>query len=495
MKTPPLPYRWWYRLGLALPVLLLFTPLSYGQIGWYTDPYAGINGVLLQPAASVNTPYGFDINLGELSTTLSNNYVYLDRASILRTTRDAMGVETIYYDEEDRLLDINGRQYSYDYRGGNDTERFARAGVRLLGPSFSVALGENWRVGLFTALRGALSMPGVDGDFSYPVYDGLPYGTQFAVEDQMQGATAGWAEVGLHLARAWGDGYQRSSVGVNLRYLAPLGGGYLSTAGDATVIKEGLGSIELVNVDMEFGFTRDIDPGQHRGFAIDLGYQTAWDRYDDGTYRWTVGVSVLDAGQLGFRNVGEVYRFTNPDTVSLRDLHFPEEFTGVESIDPHLEALQERFTGNREVQPTARSFNVLMPMAISGQVSFSPLPGLQFQAVVVSDIPLGERALQRGTQLSFIPRWSKHWYGAALPVSLFDGRQLNVGAQLRLGPLVLGTDRLLGTVLPVRRLDSTDFYVGLKVFPFGTGKRDGKTRGRGLFGGGRGGRGVECYEF
>jgi hypothetical protein len=495
MKTPSLPYRWWCRLGLALSVLLLFPTLNYGQIGWYTDPYAGINGALLQPAASVNTPYSFDINLGELSATVSNNYAYLGRASLLRTTRDAMGVETIYYDDEDQILDINGRQYSYGYRAGNDTKRFARAGVRVLGPSLSVALGENWRAGFFTALRGALSMPGVDGDFSYPDYDALRYGTQFAVEEQMQGATAGWAEVGLHLARAWGDGYQRSSVGLNVRYLAPLGGGYLSTGGDAAVIKEGLGSIELINADIEFGFTRDVEPRQHRGVAVDLGYQTAWDRYDDGTYRWTVGVSVLDVGRLGFRNVGEVYRFTNPDTVLLRDHQFPEEFTGVESIDPHLEALQERFTGNREVSPTARSFNVLMPMAISGQVSFSPLPGLQLQAVVVSDIPLGERALQRGTQLSFVPRWSKRWYGAALPVSLFDGRQLNVGAQLRLGPLVLGTDRLLGTLSPVRRLDSTDFYAALKFFPFGTGKRRGSTRGRGLFGGGRGGRSVECYQF
>ena len=495
MKTPALPYRWWRRLWLVLPVSLLFTSLGYAQIGWYADPYAGINGALLQPAGTVNTPYAFDFNLGEFSLSLSNNYAFLGRASVLRTTRDAMGVETIYYDEEAQLLDINGRRYTYGYREGNTTERFARVGMRLLGPSLSVAIGENWRVGLFTAFRSMASLPGVDGDFSYPVYDGAAYTTEFAVERQMQGAAAAWGEVGLHLARAWGDSYQRSSVGLNLRYLMPLGGGYLSTGSDATVIKDSPGAIELVNADIEFGFTRAIDRGQHRGVAADLGWQMAWDDHDDGTYRWTVGVSLLDIGRLSYRNVGEVYRFTNPDTVLLRDSHFPTEFTGEESIDPYLEALQERFTGNREVQPTSRSFNVLMPMAVSGQVSFSPTPGLQFQAVVVSDIPVGERALRRGTQISFVPRWSKYWYGAALPVSWFDGRQFNVGAQLRLGPLVFGTDRLLGTLLPARRFDSTDFYVALKLFSFGGGNNNRRRGGgRGLFGGGRGG-GVECYEF
>ena len=153
-------------------------------------------------------------------------------------------------------------------------------------------------------------------------------------------------------------------------------------------------------------------------------------------------------------------------------------------------------TGNREVRPTANRFNVLLPMSISGQVSFSPTPGLQLQAVFSSDIPVGERAIRRGSALSFIPRWSKHWYGAALPVTLFDGRQVNLGAQLRLGPLVVGTDRLFGTLLPTRQFDSADFYVALKLFPFGTGQGDRRRRGggRGLFSGG-GGKGVDCYQF
>lgn len=494
MNTPTLPHWWWTRLWLVLPAFLLYTSFGYAQMGWYTDPYAGINGALLQPAGSVNTPYAFDLNLGELSFTVSNNYAYLGRASVLRTTQDAMGVETIFYDDEAQLLDINGRRYTYGYREGNTTERFARIGARILGPSLSFAVGEDWRIGLFTAFRGAASLPGVDGDFSYPVYDALPYGSLVSVEEQMQGAAAGWGEVGLHLARAWGDGYQRSSIGVNLRYLVPVGGGYLSTAGGGRVIKDSEGSVGLINADLEFGFTREATPSRNSGLALDLGWQTAWDEWEDGTYRWTVGVSLLDIGRLNFGEGAEVYRFMNPDTVFLRSEDFPTEFTGEESIDPFLEELQESFTGNRDVRATARSFNVLLPMSISGQVSFSPTPGLQLQAVFVSDIPVGERALRRGSQLSFIPRWSKYWYGVAMPVSLFDGRQLNLGAQVRLGPLFFGTDRLLGTLMPARRFDSADFYVGLKLFSIGGGKSNRRRGGgRGLFGGG--GRGVECYQF
>jgi len=74
-----------------------------------------------------------------------------------------------------------------------------------------------------------------------------------------------------------------------------------------------------------------------------------------------------------------------------------------------------------------------------------------------------------------------------MPVVLLNYQKLSLGTSLRLAFLTIGSDDI-GSFFGKRNLDSTDFYIALKVNPFNLGLNIGG-------GGRRRGKNVKCYQF
>jgi hypothetical protein len=72
-------------LLFVLSALLFSTPvLSQGFAGLNAGNYAGVTGVMLQPASIVDSRFKFDINLFSTDVRYSNNYFLLDRNVLLK---------------------------------------------------------------------------------------------------------------------------------------------------------------------------------------------------------------------------------------------------------------------------------------------------------------------------------------------------------------------------------------------------------------------------
>ena len=89
--------------------------------------------------------------------------------------------------------------------------------------------------------------------------------------------------------------------------------------------------------------------------------------------------------------------------------------------------------------------------------------------------------------MAVTPRFEHRWLGISTPIVLLNYQKLSLGTSIRLAFLTIGSDDI-GSFFGRKNLDSTDFYVALKVNPFDLGINLGN-------GGRRRCKGVKCYQF
>ncbi|PHI18559.1 hypothetical protein CEQ90_17200 [Lewinellaceae bacterium SD302] len=465
------------------------------QLSNRLDLYSGINGAFLQPAGTVATPYNWDLNVAHINSGFSNDYGFLANASAIGLLRDARQDLTADVDELNQQWALGNRLYAYDFNN-NGKPHFGGFAVDVLGPAFSVQIGEWTRVGAFVRARVAANARGIDANFSYYPYDEREDGTTFNLAETF-GAAAAWTEYGVHLAQAIPlNDDTELRLGVNARYLLPLEGGYLFNPGNSTYGKVNVDSISVEGGTTEIAFsnvlreTDDIGGASGSGFGIDFGAQIAWEPMREGGYRYVAGISVIDAGLLNFDDGAEQHLFANPDRVFIGSDAF-DGLEGQEDVDEFIGVLNEIYYGRRGVSLQSESFTIGLPTVISAQFAFQPVSDLRLSAAYAGGVNVNDRQLKAGQQLALAAHFSRWWYGAGITTALHDWQYFNLGAQLRLGPLTLGTDRFFGTLAKAKRLQAADFYIGLKFHNFGLKKADRK----GQFNRPRNSRRVKCYEW
>lgn len=455
------------------------------------DPYAGTDAAWLQPAASIDSPYDWDISLVGFSGYLANDYAYLSQTSGIAPLRSFANTTTDIDVEEARFVwRIGEDRYPYEYYGPGGPH-YGRVGIEATGPTFSFRLGQNTRVGFQSRVRLLGSGSNLDPEFNFQAYNELPRGAQIAV-DETSSAAVWWGEYGLHLAQAIPvlDGEWR--IGVSARRLVAFDAVSVYNPEGTTFTKVSLDTIGLENVQTEIGFTNGVrleaDEGvtAGEGYGFDVGVQYAWSELSEGGYQYQLGVSLLDIGTVNLNETAELHRFTNPDPITLSSLDY-EFLTEDIAVDSALRQLNLDIFGVEGVSLVNRAFSVGLPTAFSVQMAVRPNKDWQFSAAYVGDLLSGKRRITRGQQLTVAAHFSRWWFGAGLTGGLYEWRHPQLGLQLRLGPIFLSTNRLIGTLLPTQRLRAADFSIGFRLHDFSPRSRERKGR--------RQGKAVKCYTF
>ena len=107
----------------------------------------------------------------------------------------------------------------------------------------------------------------------------------------------------------------------------------------------------------------------------------------------------------------------------------------------------------------------------------------------INRISFSPSAVKATNFLSLAPRFEHRWGMLSLPVNITEYKRLKMGAAMRLGFIILGTDDL-ASILGTKEFRSTDFYIGIKANPFKIGKsKRGSSKGNGKK------TQVKCYKF
>jgi outer membrane protein OmpA-like peptidoglycan-associated protein len=446
---------------LFLLMLSSFITQAQSYIGFLTDNYSGVHGVISNPANIVDSRFKTDINLIGAGVFGVNDYY---------------GVNVL-----DALKDGYDFDLSANKTPTSDNNVMFNADV--MGPSFMFNINRNSSLAIFTRARSFANVHSVNGAF----FDNLESddSEDFSYnEGNIKTLGNAWGELGITYARViMNNNEQFLKGGVSLKYLQGAGSAYVSGNNvfvdydaDGTAIPGGTtGSLtstgeltfarfdDIENEDYEYEFVDNAT-----GFGVDLGFVYEWrpnyadynrtnaqgDSYtlkDRNKYKLKLGLSITDIGSINYKDgIQETYDVTNTG-VSEEDL---EDAENLEDILNTFYTLIDSKVGYKTQLPTALHLNA--------DWSFNR----RFYVNLNTDLSLISKTKVTGSRMSNIvsltPRFESKFFSFYVPLSVVEYNGFQAGAGLRLGPLYVGSGSVL-TALASDNSKGADVYAGLKI--------------------------------
>lgn len=428
--------------------LLLFSCFASAQsnIGFISDNYSGVHGVMANPGNIADSRTTADINLYSVSGLLATDYTNLTLSNITDLLGDA------------------GFEGSENFPS-NANEFLINA--EMLAPSVMLSLGEKQSVALTSRIRILGNFNNIDGQLFESVYDGFSSDNFNFDQSNLDFTTHAWAEIGLTYGRVLLDKNPNHFLkgGVTLKYL--LGGGIAQ--GSSTSLTGSYDStteiIDLVG-DFEYGSSyEETDDAElfsetSPGFGMDVGfvyeYRTAETMAVSDTqnirafnkYKLKIGVSVLDIGSISYKDM-EISSYTLDGTISA--IEFENDFEA---------AFDDNFTNT-----TSRSdVKVQLPTTLKLNIDYF------FASKFYLNLDLNQNLTKKDdffnnnrlNRITLTPRYETRIFGAYLPVSYSSLTKTAMGIGFRLGPLTVGSGSIISNLMS-KNAKMANVFAGLKI--------------------------------
>ena len=434
--------------------ILVFTSFmsanAQSYLGYTHDNYAGVQGVLFNPASIVDSRFKTDVNLFSMSTSVNNDIYGVSLSNAIKS------------------------DYDFDKQANKSfmTNNNAVINTDIMGPSFMFNIAPKHSLAIFTRARAVVNVLNVNGqvinDLSSDDTDSFPsvtLGSPNAVGNS-------WGELGLSYAAVLLQrGQHFLKGGVTAKYLQGVAN-YHFQANNATlkftedtVIPQNSTYVSTGTAlygssqDFDANSTIDVD-SKSRGFGFDLGLVYEWrPEYDASRddlsslkhvnkYKVRFGVSVTDIGHMKYeKGIRENY-----------DLN--KNFT--ENDLDNADGIEDLFTSTGIVNGTVNSY---LPTAVHADVDWNIhnkfYLNLNGDFSVVDKQKLSQNSISN--RVSVTPRFESRWFSFYVPVSYMDySKQTQVGVGLRTGIFFIGSGSAISNIVSDNS-KAVDFHLGIKV--------------------------------
>ncbi len=447
---------------LQLLAAWLITSIAFGQSfsGLTQDNYSGIHGVIVNPANVQNSPYKVDVNLFSLSVLASTDAFDVDFDRLINDDD-----YDLFDDDDAKTFNENNNAYIY---------------ADILGPSFMFGLSKKSSLAFTSRVRGILNVNGLKGELVDEV-DAIDedLNESFSVTEENATITANsWVEIGATYGREiFSNDRHYLSVGITAKYLQGRGAAtaeandltvsYQTDGNDATTDERFSANGNVSYTLSEGGYDPDNEDDEYEfdsngsGFGIDIGAVYEWRKKAkelDSTaskiykrnYILKVGFAITDIGKITYDGAErENYNFGN--TSIDRDTFLNEDLFGV----------IERLT---TPEISSEDLEIKLPTALRLNVDFQATKRLFLnaginQSLISEDEKNANRIL---SEYYIAPRFQTKVL--TLGTTLMTRQDLGFawGANLRVGPLVLGSSTLFSGLFGDSS-QQADVYVGLKI--------------------------------
>lgn len=480
------------KILFSFTFFLLFGLATQAQnfLGLQSSNYSGTYGLYTQPANVADNRLQFDINLTGLSNTISNDYMsyngkrFFGKGLAQDLVNDGNGNwqlknENLYYA---RNLDITKRYSAYI---NND----------LYGPlSFMVQTSKKSGLGFTWRNRTIVDLQNADGMFVNLAYDELKnkaYQNQDINMASTKFLVANYNEYGLTYGRVVMDkGKHFLKAGATFKLMQGFACAGLY-ANQATFNMNNDTLYDIKNADVDYisttNFTVTSASGAQNltlrnrfptGWGADLGLvyeyrpKIADYEYIDGEgktqrkrevnkYKLKVGVSLLDIGHVTFNS--SPYSGNAKGTV----YDLSTKFFTASSLPGYDSLVSSKFT----VAHQAQKEKIALPTVFTAQIDYNLYKKIyvNFMPYVAFGRTLDGKALSTISNFSITPRWEGRLFGIAIPFSVNNYKQTQLGISLRTPtfPLIpihvtVGSNNLLSAMYKTNSR-STDFHVAFHI--------------------------------
>jgi outer membrane protein OmpA-like peptidoglycan-associated protein len=431
-------------------------------LGYLTDNYSGVHGVISNPANIVDSRFKSEINLIGASAFISNDYYKV------------------------ALNDLTKSGYDFDIHGikSPTANNNILGNIDVLGPSFMFNINTNTAIALFSRGRVFYNISEINGNTIDNFIDDLDENSDFNVNEGNFYANANsWTEIGLTFSKNLINNKQHFlKGGVSLKYLQGLGNAY--TTGNNVIVDydadgtdlgggQTTGSIDSQG-EITYGYSNNLEDNIEdfkivkgaTGFGADLGFVYEWrPKYDEyhytdkdknsipyknkNKYKLKFGLSITDIGSINYKESTETaYDITN--TIN------EDNFENEDSFNDILNNLYTEIASENAA-------NSILPTALHLNADWSL--NSEFFINLNTDLALTSNKVNTNkiTNItSLTPRFESKWFSFYSPFSIIQNSGFKWGAGLRFGPLYLGSGSIVSALLN-QEMASADAYAGLKI--------------------------------
>ena len=436
------------------------------------DQYSGISSAPVSPTQTFLNPNPWDINFISEDVFLQNDYVYVSDMSFLAfgntEAKSASNRKNIHGYNTSHVLDY--------YNGDFGTYHFSSD---IMGPSFSVKAkikDQNFQFGVFSRLRTQTSAVSVD---NY-----LKFGNQAVIEPKeyllkpLSLKLMNWGEIGFNVATdIFPYSKQQWIIGANFKYEIGFDALQIKSLDPITLRRYNLmtdgvekKTIDASNYNIEANlatnYNFDSDKYEFKqkgkGFGLDLEIAFVDRDLDAEDYNLKGSFAILDIGTINFE--GEKHLFKGQ---SLKVVNNPNlANTKFDSPQKYFQLLSDEIYGDKNASFRGNDFSMGLPTSLhfnlSKNLQESHYVGLDW----IQRIPVFENSLRRSNIVNLSYTIQKPVIGYGASVSLYEYQTLQFGGYLRIGPVILGSQNVLPLIFNQKKLNSGDFYIAVKLYPF-----------------------------
>ncbi|MBC9929623.1 DUF5723 family protein [Chitinophaga qingshengii] len=459
------------------------TAIAQSFPGYNTSNYAGIYGVLSNPASAAGYRYKWDVNIIGADVKGGNTYVKVPKSILFHQPATNNWVRN-----QDYFLDTtaNRRQNGWGM-------------ADIVMPSVLYAIDEKQSVSFVWRMRASASggnLPTPLANFFGNDFPNMQYRGKSLTIEKVSASAHIWNELGLSYARVIHEGYNsRWKAGVTVKLLSGVAAGYAQVANTNFVLNNKR-SADITSGTLRYAYNTELDHWQkpdnrnlqifhNNGVGFDLGVIYEY-RPDNGgfgkfegtdadEYKFRVGVSLTDIGRIKYqKGANNMDLDLRKDNINPRDITYRDK----ESLKQYSTRLN-RYFSPAHPNPTTdsdSSFVMALPATLNLMGDYNIDSRFFVSANAVIALNAGKNGLARTyalTQLLITPRYETELFGAYMPFVINHNGQADVGAGFRVGPLVVGSYSLFTTLFQ-HRINHTDAFVALRLNPSMLGHRKDK---------------------
>ncbi len=212
-------------------------------------------------------------------------------------------------------------------------------------------------------------------------------------------------------------------------------------------------------VGADISFVYEYRPKKDN-YQYEMDNQRWYDR-EKSLYTVQAGFSITDIGRIKFKNSKYSYDFS----ADKRDWYV-KDFSAVEgykSIGDTIRLLAADSLGFRINSNPTGTFGMWLPMRINIWADYNPVPFFGVHALASIAPALGKEGRVRHiSTFTLTPHIDWRCLGLYLPLSYDVQGNFNAGATVRLGPVIIGTQDLLG-LFAKSYVRNADIHVAVKI--------------------------------
>lgn len=445
-----------------------FSIVAQPNIGYMSSNYSGVHGINLNPASMADNRLMFDVNILSLHTGLWNNYLSLPRSQALSGRFDWEEVRESFVENTSGGL------------------KYATLSNNIQLPSLMLSIGNKFGIGVTSRLRNYVQLDGMTNISARAGFQNERYSPDYDVSynnDGIRMDAVSFLELGVGFGWVIHESKKHMiKVGGRLKYLDGIAGASIY-ANSLNYTFQNDSTMDFTDVDAEYAHSiafefpdlRSIDFGSlanndRIGWGLDLGlvyefrpdhagYTTGQgadlrSRRDKDKYKLRLGVSLIDMGTVAFRQ-------------SVFSQDFEGSAYGISLTGTNFENVvkwDSLIAADFVLDSGVTNFNMGMPTVLSFQADIQISEGLYLNITPYLQFNRGKdrRMIRAHSVFAITPRYERKWVGFAVPFMIDESKQVHLGVNLRLGPVIVGS-QTIGSLLISRNVSGADAFVGLKV--------------------------------